>query len=116
MRAIKILLSFLIFFIINTSSFAQQPTYSAAIEERIKKVETSLGEAIKTDDNPLILQERMKLYGVPGLSIAVIKDYKIDWARGYGFANKEKGNIVTPTTLFQAASVLKCFSAFGAVR
>src|SRR6187551_2655161 len=113
MRAIKILLSFLIFFIINTSSFAQQPTYSAAIEERIKKVETSLGEAIKTDDNPLILQERMKLYGVPGLSIAVIKDYKIDWARGYGFADVSENRKVTEETLFQAASISKSLNAVG---
>ena len=116
MLATKILLSFLIFSIINTTTFAQQPTYSAAIEERIKKVETNLGEAIKTDDNPLILQERMKLYGVPGLSIAVIKDYKIDWARGYGFADKEKGNVVTPSTLFQAASISKSINAVGILR
>src|SRR5687768_6654891 len=113
MRATKILLALLICSVTNNSVFAQQLTYSAAIEEKIKKVEDNLGEAIKTDDNPLILQERMKQYGVPGLSIAVIKDYKIDWARGYGFANKEKGNAVTPSTLFQAASISKSVNAVG---
>jgi CubicO group peptidase (beta-lactamase class C family) len=113
MRATKTLLSLFICSIINTSIFAQQPTYSAAVEERIKKVENNLGEAIKTDDIPITLQERMKLYGVPGLSIAVIKDYKIDWVRGYGVASKEKGNAVTPLILFQAASLSKSVNAVG---
>ena len=30
-------------------------------------------------------------FNVPGISIAVIKDFKIDWARGYGLADVKRG-------------------------
>jgi len=111
------LVSFLLLIIAaNTACFSQQPGYSAAIEERIKQVERSLGEAVKTDDKPIILQERMKQYGVPGLSIAVIKDYKIEWVRGYGYADKENARPVTPQTLFQAASLSKSINAVGILK
>jgi CubicO group peptidase (beta-lactamase class C family) len=118
MRAIKICFFPLVvlFCLTNSCTFAQQPTYSAAIEQRIKQVESNLGEAIKTDDKPILLLERMKEYKVPGLSIAVIKDYKIEWARGYGFADKEKAKKVTVETLFQAASISKSVNATGVLR
>jgi CubicO group peptidase (beta-lactamase class C family) len=114
MKPVKLLLILVLF--ITTGGSCQQTSYNAAIEEKIKQVERSLGEAIKTDDKPIVLQERMKQYGVYGLSIAVIKDYKIEWARGYGYADKEKAKPVTPETLFQAASLSKSVNAVGVLR
>ena len=35
------------------------------------------------------LQELMQKYRVPGISIAVIKDFEIHWAKGYGVADVE---------------------------
>jgi CubicO group peptidase (beta-lactamase class C family) len=97
--------------------FAQQnPVYSKEIEERIAQVERSLAEAIKTDDKPLLLQERMKFYNVPGVSIGVIKDHKLEWARGYGYADREQTIPVTTQTLFQAASISKSLNAVGVLR
>ena len=116
MQTTKLLPLFLLFLFVGITGFSQQPTYDAAVEERIKQVERSLGEAIKTDDKPIILQERMKQYGVPGLSIAVIRDYKIEWARGYGYADKESARTVTPQTLFQAASLSKSVNAVGILK
>ncbi|WP_247232295.1 serine hydrolase [Telluribacter sp. SYSU D00476] len=92
------------------------PTYSPEVEERIRRVEQSLGEAIRTDDNLLVLQERMKQLRIPGVSIAVIKDHQLDWARGYGYADKEQTVPVTPQTLFQAASISKSLNAVGVLR
>jgi CubicO group peptidase (beta-lactamase class C family) len=114
MKSVKLL--FVLGLFITTAGYCQQTTYNAATEDKIKQVEHSLGEAVKTDDKPIVLQERMKLYGVPGLSIAVIKDYKIEWARGYGYADKEKANPVTTETLFQAASLSKSLNAVGVLR
>ena len=34
--------------------------------------------------DPYSLQELMDRFGVPGVSIAVIKDYQIHWTKGYG--------------------------------
>lgn len=59
----------------NNESLAQQSKiYSPEVQEKIELVEKSLGEKIKTSNTPIILQERMKEYNVPGVSIAVIKD------------------------------------------
>ena len=35
------------------------------------------------------MQELLTKFNVPGVSIAVIKDFKIEWARGYGIADVE---------------------------
>jgi CubicO group peptidase (beta-lactamase class C family) len=50
------------------------------------------------------LFERMRHHGVPGVSIAVINNYKIAWSKGYGFTTAGGGDSVTTTTLFEAAS------------
>lgn len=58
----------------------------------------------------------MKSYSVPGLSIAVIDQGKIDWAKGYGQRTLEGRDLVTPATLFQVASISKPITAFGVLR
>lgn len=95
---------------------AQNQTYTKEIEERIARVERSLGEAIKTDDLPLLLSERMKFYNVPGVTIAVVNNFKLEWARGYGFADREQTIPVTSQTLFQAASISKSLHAVGVLK
>src|SRR5262250_2537665 len=42
----------------------------------------------------LTLQEVMQKFHVPGLSIAVIKDFKIQWAKAYGVADVKTGRPV----------------------
>src|SRR5713226_9994448 len=61
------------------------------------------------------LPQLMKLYNVPGLSIAVIDDYKIVWAKGYGVIETGSSKPVTPETLFQAGSISKPVAATGAL-
>ncbi|HTE39468.1 MAG TPA: serine hydrolase domain-containing protein [Steroidobacteraceae bacterium] len=68
---------------------------------------------------PLDVAEVQKLldkYKVPGVSIAVIKDFKISWAKGYGVADKESGTPVTTETMFQAASISKPVAAMASVK
>lgn len=57
----------------------------------------------------------MKEYNIPGVSIAVIKDYKIKWIKGFGFRDKKNHLPVTKETLFQAASISKPISALAAM-
>jgi CubicO group peptidase (beta-lactamase class C family) len=58
----------------------------------------------------------MALYNIPGLSIAVINDNKIEWAKGYGWADKSNHRPVTDQTLFQAASVSKSLNGVGVLK
>lgn len=58
----------------------------------------------------------LKQFSVPGVSIAVIKDFKIEWAKGYGVADTETGRRVSTDTLFQAASMSKPVAAMASMR
>ena len=60
--------------------------------------------------------ELMEEFGVPGISIAVIHDFKIHWARAYGVADVETGQLVDIETMFQAASISKPVAAMGVLR
>lgn len=90
---------------------------SAATLEKIKKTENSLMGWVQTQDTvKWTLQDRMKFYNISGISIAVIDNYKIDWAKGYGWADIEEKKPVTEKTLFQAASISKSLNAVGVLK
>ena len=62
------------------------------------------------------IQELMQRFGVPGVSIAVIKDSKILWAKAYGVADVETKRPVDTNTMFQAASISKPIAAMAYMR
>ena len=81
------------------------------LNPRIERVENGLlalsvgGQVLS--DKPLTLAERMEHHRVPGVSIAVINDYQIEWAKGYGALEAGADEPVTPESLFNAGSILK---------
>jgi CubicO group peptidase (beta-lactamase class C family) len=90
----------------------------ANVAERIQRVENGLLPAIiiKGQTTAMKLAERMAHYKVPGLSVAVINDGKIEWARGYGVVEKDGDKSVTADTLFLAGSISKPVAALVALR
>lgn len=62
------------------------------------------------------LRERMAHYQAPGLSLAVIVDGRIAWAKAYGARQVEKPGAVDTETIFQAASISKPVAAVTALR
>jgi len=62
------------------------------------------------------IQERMTRYKIPGVSVAVINDFKVDWAKGYGVKDAETREPVTTETLFQAGSISKPVAAMAALK
>lgn len=64
----------------------------------------------------LTLTAAMQKANVPGVSIAVIRDYTVHWAKGYGVADVESKQPVSVETLFQAASISKPITAMAAMR
>ncbi len=58
----------------------------------------------------------MKKYGINGVSIAVIHNYKIEWERGYGLADVSEKRPVAAFTLFQAASISKSLNSLGVLK
>lgn len=88
---------------------------ACAPDPRIAAVESALPAVTSGDSTmQLSLTEWMDTLGVPGVSIAVIDDYRIVWAKGYGTLSAgERGAPVTPHTLFQAASIAKPVTALA---
>ncbi len=85
-------------------------------QSRIDAVENSLIAAvISTGSNPagMSLSDRMEHYLVPGVSIEVINNGQIEWAKGYGVIEASGTGPVTPDTVFQACSVSKAVSVTG---
>jgi CubicO group peptidase (beta-lactamase class C family) len=64
----------------------------------------------------LTLLQVMQRLKVPGVSIAVVKDFQVHWARAYGTADVSTGRPVETSTRFQAASISKPVTAMAAVR
>lgn len=52
-------------------------------------------------------------YRIPGIAIAVAKDGRLVFARGYGFADCDKSKPVKPDTLFRIASLSKPITSFA---
>jgi len=90
---------------------------SADTSGKIYQVETNLvGTTQNEGDSPFTLKDRMARYKIKGVSIAVIRNYKIEWAKGYGWADETTRNPVTDQTLFQAASISKSLNAVGVLK
>ncbi len=64
----------------------------------------------------LTIDQLMERFEVPGVSVAVIKDFTIHWAKGYGVADVETGARVDTNTLFQAASISKPVTAMAVLK
>jgi CubicO group peptidase (beta-lactamase class C family) len=58
----------------------------------------------------------MDAAGIPGMSIAIIRDGEIVWSRGFGIKNMKTGDPVRDDTVFEAASLTKPFFAFLAMK
>jgi CubicO group peptidase (beta-lactamase class C family) len=70
-----------------------------------------LGTAHPTD-----IASWMEFYQVPGVSVAVINDFQLDYTEVHGVKSRSTQEPVTANTRFQAASISKSVSAVGVVR
>ncbi len=67
------------------------------------------------EPNPTI-EERMSYYGIKGMTLAVINDYKVEWAKGYGWADSAEKRKVTAETMFEPGSISKSLNAIGVLK
>lgn len=82
---------------------------SVAVEQRIGRV--TAGLVVETPVHGIYtsaeLLSRMKYYHTPGVSIAVVNNYRLEWARGFGVRDASTQLPVTAATRFEAGSVSK---------
>jgi CubicO group peptidase (beta-lactamase class C family) len=89
------------------------------VTSKIQQVESGLRYAINIDGElspTFTIDERMKHYYVPAVSIALINDGEIEWAKAYGYLDVNLVKKVDTLTLFQAASISKAVSAIAALQ
>ena len=90
---------------------------SPEIEQRRQRVENGLVQVTQDGqvswEEKYSILERMQHYGVPGVSIAVINDNRIEWAQGYGVMETGGDQPVTADSLFHACSMAKPVSSAG---
>ncbi|MFK7921094.1 MAG: serine hydrolase domain-containing protein [Bacteroidia bacterium] len=89
------------------------------IEAEVAAIEQNLIPGIIVEGDSMItyeLEDRMDHYHVPGVSVAVVKNGKIHWAKAYGIANTNTQQPVDTATLFQAGSISKPLAALAALK
>lgn len=64
----------------------------------------------------LTLRQMMDMFKITGFSMTVVEDNRIVWSTGFGVTAPGGRKRVTPSTLFQAASISKPVTAAGALR
>ncbi|TAE46482.1 MAG: class A beta-lactamase-related serine hydrolase [Bacteroidetes bacterium] len=113
MKSLSLCLATLLF----CSPLLSQNTYSTETLEKIREVENNIaGGILLNDAKPGTIAEQMATYKVNGMSIAVIHDYKIAWAKGYGWADVAEKRPMTTETLFEPGSISKTLNAVGILK
>lgn len=90
--------------------------FAQNVKDKIKSFEDNLLSWDKTKTKKWTLKERMAFYNMNAVSIAVIKDYKVEWSKAYGYADVAENRKATPQTLFQAASISKSINSLGQLK
>jgi CubicO group peptidase (beta-lactamase class C family) len=85
---------------------------SAALIARIEARQSPNRQGL----DPYTIQELMQKFRITGVSVAVIRDSEIHWAKGYGIADVATGRPVERDTMFQAASISKPVTAMAVLR
>src|SRR5215213_8080974 len=94
---------------------AQSPA-SSSPKSDASRIEHLLRPAVRIADRPdtaFSLVDRMRYSHVPGVSLAIVDNFKIVFAKGYGVTEFGGSKPVDTTTLFLAVSISKPVFASG---
>jgi CubicO group peptidase (beta-lactamase class C family) len=89
------------------------------LNQEMQAIENGLLKSIVvagSEPATLNLEARMEELKVPGVSLAIVRDGKLRWAKGYGYANTNTSSKVDANTLFQAGSISKPVAALSVLK
>src|ERR1700754_2965245 len=95
----------------HASDATDQATRIAAVERGLRPAAILEGQPVPARR----LTDEMAALHVQGVSIAVIHQGKIEWAKGYGVID-QGGAKITPETMFQAGSISKSVTTIAALQ
>src|SRR6185503_2882851 len=90
---------------LNTNSPVQQPTH-ANKADRIEQPPASQIARFET-----LLESLRQELKIPAYSAAIVKDQKVVWAKGFGYADVENKIPATEHTAYHLASLTKTFAS-----
>lgn len=94
MRNVKTIIAFVAIILFSKISFSQNNKLPAFINDSLD----------------IYINEAIKDWNVPALSIGIVKDDKIIWCKGYGYTDQTKSEKVNENTLFMIGSNTKLFT------
>jgi CubicO group peptidase (beta-lactamase class C family) len=95
------------------SSHPVQLDESRAISRHINNTMSSFKGTETLDKS---ISDFLDKYKIKGASVAVTKDGRLVYAKGFGYADEEKGDMVEPRHVFRIASVSKLITAVAVMR
>jgi CubicO group peptidase (beta-lactamase class C family) len=81
-----------------------QPATAVGVAEQYKSALSAIEEKVEA---------RRKELGIPGMSLLIVKDDKVIYAKGFGFKDFEHKVPVTPDTQFAIGSASKAFTGLS---
>ena len=87
------------------------------LQARISRIENNIQPMLQIEGEEVptySIEDRLKELDIPGVSIALVSNGKVEWAKGYGVANKSENRMVDSSTMFLAGSISKPVSALRA--
>jgi len=111
--AILLLLIFFLFGFSKVLSFADldselEEELPVALNHLLSNEMSNLDETKKLDDQ---IERFMQRWEIKGASLAIMKDERLIYAKGYGWADKEAGDSTEVRHIFRIASVSKLITA-----
>ena len=113
---IKHIISFL-FLSILVSCGNEKKVDTVSLDERISRIENGLEPSFQIIGNSVSkfnIEERLKELGIPGVSIAVLNNGDIEWAKAYGYADISEDRKMNTETMLLAGSISKPVAALRA--
>jgi Beta-lactamase class C and other penicillin binding proteins len=85
--------------------------FDSSIEAVSHRISNNLSESVETARADRLIKRFLNKWEVAGATVAVVKDQKLLFAKGYGYADVEKEIEVEPSHIFRIASVSKLITA-----
>jgi len=102
---------------LKQGAFPKENTLLSARKESINRlVFNKLIEAQNSGVIDVLMEKFRQQNQLKGVSLAIVKDEKLVFAKGYGFANEEAQIQVNPNHLFRLASVSKLITAIAIMK
>ena len=86
-------------------------TFLCAVFAATTRAQSTADNSAKLQDIDAVINKALKDWQVPGISIAVVQDGKVIYAKGFGYRDISKQLPVTTDTLFAIGSVSKSFTS-----